>query len=315
MKKIVTICLLLAHQLIISQTIYVYAPGWDIPLYFDAVGVTKEFEMHDIVFKQVSSPHAIPSHAKALFFDVDPVIETANACLSAENCILFLWEPITIKPYNFDSHYHTYFNRIYTWHDNLVDNVRYFKMNYPVRHDMRPNHYTFDQKKLCVMVTANKPCYHNDSLYSQRVNIIDFFNTYHPNEFDLYGAGWPSSLVYRGIIDDKLSLICGYKFSIVYENTIRAPGYISEKIFDCYISACVPIYWGAPNITEYIPKACFIDRNDFKSNEDLYTYISTMNEETHQQYITAIQQFLMSNAAHKFSSKAFIELLKSIYLS
>lgn len=92
------------------------------------------------------------------------------------------------------------------------------------------------------------------------------------------------------------------------------PGYVTEKIFDSFISGCVPIYWGAPNITDYVPKSCFIDRTDFRSHEDLYVYLSTMSEETHQKHITAIKEFLMSDSAFKFSSRAFVELLTSIFI-
>jgi hypothetical protein len=55
-----------------------------------------------------------------------------------------------------------------------------------------------------------------------------------------------------------------YKFSICYENARDTPGYITEKIFDCFFAGCVPIYWGANNITDHIPKECFIDKRDFE---------------------------------------------------
>ena len=48
-------------------------------------------------------------------------------------------------------------------------------------------------------------------------------------------------------------------FAICYENARDIPGYITEKIFDCFFAGCVPIYWGgAPNVTDHIPANTFI---------------------------------------------------------
>lgn len=102
MKKLLLTFGIISAPLIAQKTIYVYAPGWDIAQYFAAVGVTKEFNAYDITFKQVSSAHAIPPHEQALFFDIDPAAQSAYAALSPENCILFLWEPPTVKPHNYD---------------------------------------------------------------------------------------------------------------------------------------------------------------------------------------------------------------------
>ena len=41
-------------------------------------------------------------------------------------------------------------------------------------------------------------------------------------------------------------------------------GYITEKIFDSFAAWCVPVYWGASNVTDYIPEGCFIDRRKFR---------------------------------------------------
>lgn len=41
-------------------------------------------------------------------------------------------------------------------------------------------------------------------------------------------------------------------------------GYITEKIFDCFFPGVIPIYWGAENVTDYIPQDTFIDRRNLK---------------------------------------------------
>lgn len=32
-----------------------------------------------------------------------------------------------------------------------------------------------------------------------------------------------------------------------------AQDYVTEKVYDAFVAGCVPIYWGAPNIHDFIP--------------------------------------------------------------
>lgn len=41
-----------------------------------------------------------------------------------------------------------------------------------------------------------------------------------------------------------------YKFSLVIENS-REPSYFTEKLLDCICCNAIPIYWGAPDISDY----------------------------------------------------------------
>ena len=57
---------------------------------------------------------------------------------------------------------------------------------------------------------------------------------------------------------------------LVFENT-RFPGYISEKLFDCFFARCIPIYSGAPDVAQYVPPAAFIDARQFASFAELWS--------------------------------------------
>ncbi len=48
-----------------------------------------------------------------------------------------------------------------------------------------------------------------------------------------------------------------YRFSVVIENT-RQRNYFSEKLIDAILCECVPIYWGCPNIGDFIDPAGMI---------------------------------------------------------
>ena len=76
----------------------------------------------------------------------------------------------------------------------------------------------------------------------------------------------------------KRSGLIKHKFSVAFENSRHprwAAGWVTEKIYDCLGSGTVPIYWGAPDVTDYIPPEVFIDYREFDTNEDLYKYLTT----------------------------------------
>jgi hypothetical protein len=61
-------------------------------------------------------------------------------------------------------------------------------------------------------------------------------------EADVMGGG------YRPF-EDKAEGLAPYRYSIVIENSAE-PGYFTEKLIDAFLLRTVPIYWGAPDITE-----------------------------------------------------------------
>ncbi|MBA3721544.1 MAG: hypothetical protein H0W88_03990 [Parachlamydiaceae bacterium] len=242
--------------------------------------------------------------------------ETANFQLNylskypKEKLILVLWEPPTTMGQNYDPAYHSHFSRVYTWNDELVDNKKYFKIYYPVLHPMINEIVDFDAKKLCTLIAGNKKTWAWNELYSERRKIIDYFEAYHSSDFDLYGKDWPSFFkTYKGPLDSKTQALKNYKFAITYENGRDIPGYVTEKIFDCFQAGCVPVYWGASNIESYVPKNCFIARQDFKTHEELYQFLAGMTKEKYEEYIKNIQIFLKSEKAQLYSFDNFIKIM------
>ena len=114
---------------------------------------------------------------------------------------------------------------------------------------------------------------------------------------------------YRGKVVSKFETMQKYRFSICYENVRDLAGYITEKIWDSFIAGCVPIYWGASNITYYIPQDCFIDRRKFANHEELYKFIASMSESEYTAYQERIAAFLISEKAQLFSAETFAETI------
>ena len=92
--------------------------------------------------------------------------------LPKEKLILFVWEP-GILPFDVYDAY----SRIYTWDDTLVDNVKFFRFNYPYLMAYKENPLPIAERKLCTMVVGNWT--------SQRLKVLKFFEANHPEELRL----------------------------------------------------------------------------------------------------------------------------------
>jgi hypothetical protein len=147
----------------------------------------------------------------------------------------------------------------------------------------------------------------------------------------IYGRGWDNlnhlPYEYRTEInkiydvlkpescEDKIKTISKFKFSICYENA-RYSGYISEKIIECFVAGTIPIYFGAPDILDFIPKNCFIDFSDFNNLDELYLYLQNLDVLDALKYIQNAQNFLKSAEGNKFSFNYFQNtIFKSILSS
>jgi hypothetical protein len=153
-------------------------------------------------------------------------------------------------------------------------------------------------------------------LYEERLRVISHFAR-NPG-FNLFGIGWesgardlPRAVVescYRGPIRDKATALRRHRYALCFENTIF-PGYITEKIFDCFSAGTIPIYLGAPDIERYVPATCFVDMRKFQSFSDLEDHVVNLAEDEVKVYREAIISFLGSSAFERFSQERFVERL------
>ena len=246
-----------------------------------------------------------------------------------ERLALFLWEPPSTTPENWNPRLHDRFPLVFTWHDGLVDGKKYHKIHYPqLRRFPEVPDTPFSQKKLLINISANKISFHPQQLYSARRAGIRHFERSCPDDFDLYGYGWdhlPIGLLrelwpfpvrrypsYRGTVPRKWDVMPGYRFSLCYENIRDEPGYVTEKIFDSMRCGCVPIYWGASNITDYVNGEAFVDRRQFGSDQELEDHISGVTEVEYGRYQEAIQAYLHSERFAAFLPPTFVDTVISV---
>jgi glycosyltransferase involved in cell wall biosynthesis len=253
----------------------------------------------------LEDPHTI------VVFDVRPDELERLGRYPKNVATLVMWKDPISAPCNFEVKYHQPFQRIYTWCDDLVDNIRYFKLHFPFLRPMTNELVPFEERRLCVLNATSRHSDHCDELHTEERKVADFFAQLNPVEsdsFDLFGEGWDPGVHrnYRGISPTQANGLGRYLFSFCYEAVRRWNGLVTGKLFDSFAAGCVPIYWGAPNIASSIPAGCFIAREAFSSEAELYAFLKDMPAEVHDGYLRRIRAFLSSEQAIPYSAEHFI---------
>ena len=266
----------------------------------------------------------LPDESEFIIYNEMPGIKDINPNM---NNYLLMFESKVVRPDNWNTGNHSYFRKIFTWDDELVDGEKYIKLNYPHKIPEEMDYQIDKKEKLCVMIASHKIFERPNELYTERIKAIRWFEQNHPEDFDLYGHGWDSywfkgnlAILNRSHLLTKLlrpkypsfkypapsrEVLPKYKFAICYENARDVAGYITEKIFNCFFSGCVPVYWGAPNVTDYIPEETFIDKRKFNSFEEIYDFLKTMPDEQYLRYLASIRNFIKSPKIYPFSADSF----------
>lgn len=233
-----------------------------------------------------------------------------------DKLIIMIYEPPVVAPWVWSDDMHNKAARILMWDDSLVDNKKYFLLHWNFYSEAKlkdSDIVPFEKrKKLCCMAGEPFKYQHPKQLYSPRRDAANYFEKNHPHDFDFFGYHWEDGHKYQTFkgklpYGKKKEYLKHYKFCLAYENMRDVDGWITERIFNCFESGCVPIYWGARNVRKYIPEGCFVDREKFATLDELYKFISTMSKADYEQYLRNIQAYLNSDAPKEFSAEKFAE--------
>lgn len=273
---------------------------------------------------------------KIIIFDIpfahEPHFRFFHECVNNgyRNKMFFIqWESPIVRPHMWNKDIYRHFAKIFTFNEDVVDNVKFFQAYAPVPFLEPVEFIPFAQRKLCTMISGNKTFQHPMEIYFERTAAIRAFERLSPYQFDLYGTGWNQPITqlqarfpfltpyypsYRGAVISKAPVLAQYKFCIAYENIMSGPGLgISggiDKIHHPFMAGCVPIYLGATNITSLVPQGTFIDRRNFSSYEELYGFLVQMKETDYMQIINNIKDYLQSELYYKhFSTKGFVDMM------
>lgn len=149
------------------------------------------------------------------------------------------------------------------------------------------------QHRIVVINGNHNPRFRAKELYSTRIEAMASLAKL--DAVDLFGRGWnewwsPKSMwppywmnrkmlmsIYRGACSSKFEVLSRYKFCLCFEN-MAMDGYITEKIFDCLYAGTIPLYLGAPDISQIIPDNAYVDCRKFSSWNQMWEEICNMPE-------------------------------------
>lgn len=233
--------------------------------------------------------------------------------------VLFQFEPPVVMPeirYCIKKIPNLYESVFFTWQTGN-SNIRHFFTPLPIPESGIFSEYwaNTDRKFLTLINSNRRQISYYKELLTERIRAILFFSK--TGDIDLYGRDWEKSLpfpywfskgairkVYGGALEDKYKKLSEYTFAFTYENC-ELPGYITDKIFDCFYVGTVPIYLGALDIEEYIPKNSFIDMRDFKNYQELHTFLKSLSKEQIQAYKENGRRFVESHLKKPFTNEYF----------
>ena len=224
--------------------------------------------------------------------------------------------------------------------------VRHFC--WPQSYDAVHDHlWSRTDRKFLMMMNANKlPRLYVDELYTARLRAVEFFER--SGEIDLYGRNWdrmparvgkirtPATLrrmvgwtwplrqrlwpnplyaaaarATRGPARSKSEVLARYRFALCFENSVLK-GWMTEKLFDCFFAGTVPVYWGAPDVLDWVPAECFIDMRRFRDFADLRSFLHALPPAEERRYRDAARAFLASDRFAPFRIGTFVDLVAGL---
>ena len=200
-----------------------------------------------------------------------------------------------------------------------------------------------EKRSFLCLLNYNRLCRRTwRELYTARLEACEYFSQF--GEIDLYGFGWdrapyvvgetwiPATLthinryvhehvpfvrkhpyeklikrVWRGAAPSKFITQSQYTFTICYEN-MELEGWLNENIFDCFRVGTIPIYLGPPDVTDYVPEDCFINRRRFKTYDDLRAFLHSLGPTEIRRYKENARDYLSSDRFKPFSTESFAQL-------
>jgi hypothetical protein len=164
----------------------------------------------------------------------------------------------------------------------------------------------FEKTKKCSMILAGhgaiqgaaKP---ERSLYLKREQLL-FKILESDLDIDIYGRNWNiSDPRYKGFAEYKEDALKQYDFSISIENS-RENYYLSEKMTDCFINNCVPIYDGCTMAEKFYDPLSF-ERIDIESEnviEDIREILSEDGKNYQPYILKAKERYFLTYNIYQF---------------
>ena len=128
--------------------------------------------------------------------------------------------------------------------------------------------------------------------HKKRVDFINKIIWNNTNKMDLCGSV-RGAISYGGpgehYVSDKFEKLKNYRYCLAFDNG-QYKNYFGTQFTDAILSWTVPIYWGAPNISEFFPEGSYInlDVNDPRKFEK--DILDQLDEFDYQKRLPALKQ-------------------------
>lgn len=147
----------------------------------------------------------------------------------------------------------------------------------PIDSLTHPSHKAANKSKFAAFVVSNptnkvrNEAFQWLSQYKKVDSAGRLFNNIGADIFVENGGGGGGEL-------KKHEFLKSYKYCFAYENN-RNNGYVTEKMLAAKAAGCVPLYWGALDVTRDFPAGSFLDCNSFSSPEELISAVQTLDSD------------------------------------
>ena len=120
-----------------------------------------------------------------------------------------------------------------------------------------------------------------------------------------------AAAAHRGVAASKPDTLSRYTFALCFENMVL-PGWMTEKLFDCLCAGTVPVYWGAPDVTDWVPSDCFVDVRRFANFAELRAFLHALSPGEIACYREAGRAFVESERFTPFRMATFSSMIERI---
>lgn len=120
-----------------------------------------------------------------------------------------------------------------------------------------------------------------------RMNFMKQFMQKHPGLLDLFGYRLEKHGS-KGEISNKWYALRDYRYAFTFENSSQQ-GYWTEKICDAILSGCMPIYWGCPNLEDFLPPGSFV-RLDLRQDDAVEKATEIVQSDYREQHLNELQE-------------------------
>ena len=175
--------------------------------------------------------------------------------------------------------------------------------------------YDHPDRHFCAFIVSSKVIRYNKrkdffQLLSRYKEVHSYGKTFHNRDF-------PAHLLNIQQFEAVQNVYQQYKFVICFENSI-AENYITEKILLAYSAGAIPIYCGAPNLSEYFNTEAVINYDDYGSFEAMVDKVIELDQDDAKYEAFRNQPFLkdpnllqsMDDALASFFDEVYAEIVR-----